>query len=60
MVWCSYGCRNVILRAIKEYESRRLSAQDLKGMRELVEFVEREVRDEWMYRDRGSVVHGKA
>lgn len=40
----SYGCRNVILRAIKEYESRRLSAQDLKGMRELVEFVEREVR----------------
>jgi hypothetical protein len=41
----SFGCRNVVLRGVKEHQARRLSSQDLKTLRETVEFIEREVRN---------------
>jgi len=38
-----YGCRSLSLRAIKENLHRRLGPAELKGIKELVEFLEREV-----------------
>lgn len=38
-----YGCRSLVLRAVKEKQSGRLTAEELKGIKEFVEFMEREV-----------------
>jgi hypothetical protein len=39
-----YGCRNLALRALKENQARRLGHEELKHIRQSVEFMEREVR----------------
>ena len=38
-----YGCRSLSLRAIKENKQRRLGPAQLKGIKEMAEFLEREV-----------------